>query len=101
MTRMALGSPWSPNRNCAKGLVRSEMMTDCLEMWLKPRCFGTNDVIRAFRTEDIALRKLDFEMFYKVAMILFGRPDFIFRRNILTDVLMLRVGVLRMVCDAY
>lgn len=76
-------------------------MTACLEMWLKPMCFGTNYVIRPFRTEDIALRKLDFEMFNKVAIILFGRPDFIFRRNIPTDVLMFRVGVLRMVCDAY
>lgn len=76
-------------------------MTDCLEMWFKPRYFGTNDVIRAFRTEDIALCKLDFEMFNKEAMILFDRQDFIFRRKIPTDVKMYRVCVLRMVCDAY
>lgn len=70
-------------------------------IWLKPKCFGTNDVLRAFCTEDIAFCKLAFEILNIVSMVLFGTPDFIFRKIITPDVLMLRVDVLRMVCDAY
>lgn len=47
------------------------------------------------------LRKLDFNMLNKVAMIVLCRPDFIFRRNIPTDAIMLLVGVFPMVCGAY
>lgn len=68
---------------------------------VKPRCLGTNVVIRAFQKEDIAWRKLEFKLFNKVAMILLGRQDFIFRRNIPADALMLLVGVFRMVRGAY
>ena len=46
-----------------------------------------------FLTDNMALRRLDFEMLNIVVKVLFGRPDFITSRNMPRDVLMLRDGV--------